>query len=124
MKKLKLFEESIGTPDILLGQIEEELNLNAIFMRMAASGNSRKIYSEIDSKLETARESYEKLNGLAIATKMDFNYDEYYKVTLRDREYSNKRIENFVNSLRDKSDLVDKYIGNKHKITRQAYWEL
>jgi superfamily II DNA or RNA helicase len=118
IKKLKLFEESIGTPDILLGQIEEELNLNAIFMRMAASGNSRKIYSEIDGKLETARESYEKLNGLAIANKMDFNYDEYYKVTLRDREYSNKRIENFVNSLRDKSDLVDKYIGTKHKITR------
>ena len=118
IKKLKLFEESIGTPDILLGQIEEELNLNDIFMKMASSKNSKKIYSEIDGKLEAARVSYEKLNELAIAKKMDFNYDEYYKVTLRDREYSNKRIENFVSSLRDKSGLVDKYISTKHKITR------
>ncbi len=118
IKKLKLFEESIGTPDILLGQIEEELNLSAMFMRMAVSRNSKKIYSEIDGKLEKARESYEKLNELAIAKKMDFNYDEYYKVTLRDREYSNKRIENFIGRLREKSDLVDKCISTKHKITR------
>ncbi|MBN2041624.1 MAG: DEAD/DEAH box helicase family protein [Spirochaetes bacterium] len=118
IKKLKLFEESIGTPDVLLGQIEEELNLNSIFMRMALSGNSRKVYSEIDEKLENARKSYEKLNDLAIAKKMDFNYNEYYEVTLEERKYSNKRIENFVNRLRDKTDLVDKYLSTKHKITR------
>ncbi len=117
-KKLRLFEESIGTPDILLGQIEEEINLDAIFMKMAATSNNRKIYSEIDSKLKAARESYEKLNELAVARKMDFNYDEYYKITLRDREYSNRRIENFINSLRNNYKPVDRYIGRKSRITR------
>ena len=118
MKKLKLFEESIGMPDVILGEIEEELNLSALFMRMAASKNNKKIYSEIDEKLDKARESYEKLNELAIAREMNFNYDEYYRVTLQDREYSNKRIESFINSLREKTDLVDKYLSTKHTITR------
>jgi SNF2 family DNA or RNA helicase len=117
-KKLKLFEESIGTPDILLGQIEEELNLSSIFMKMAAGkAGIRKVNSEIDSKLKAARESYEKLNELAITHKMDFNYDEYYRITLEERQYSNKRIENFINNLRDNAN-VDKYLGRKSKLSR------
>ncbi|MBN2402909.1 MAG: DEAD/DEAH box helicase family protein [Spirochaetes bacterium] len=117
-KKLKLFEESIGTPDILLGQIEEELNLSSIFMKMAAGrAGTRKVYSEIDSKLKAARESYEKLNELAIAQRMDFNYDEYYKITLQEREYSNKRIETFINTLRENA-CVDKYLGRKGRLSR------
>jgi hypothetical protein len=46
--KLRLFEESIGTPDIMLGQIEEELSLNSLFMEMAAG---RKKQEEMDEEL-------------------------------------------------------------------------
>ncbi len=118
-RKLKLFEESIGTPDILLGQIEEELNLNRIFMEMALSKkNSRQINSEIDGKLEVARKSYEKLSQLAISTRLDLNYDEYYKTTLKEREYSNKRIEQFIARLRAEYAEVDGLIGRKNALTR------
>ncbi len=118
-KKLKLFEESIGTPDVLLGQIEDGMNLNSIFMDMASKRRSiRKINSEIDDKLMIARESYEKLTDLTITKKMDFNYDEYYRITLQDRQYSNKRIENFVNTLRKCDESVDHLLGKKHKMNR------
>ncbi len=117
-KKLKLFEESIGTPDILLGQIEEELNLNMMFMEMARGKRTRKIYSELDKKIEAAKRSYEKLADLAVLHKIDFNYDEYYRITKSEREYSNKRIEEFVEHLRKVDDIVDSYLGKKHGVNR------
>ncbi len=117
-RKLKLFEESIGTPDILLGQIEEELNLNMLFMEMARGKSTRKIYSQLDNKIEAAKKSYEKLADLAVLQKIDFNYDEYYRVTKSEREYSNKRIEDFVGHLRKVDDIVDSYLGKKHGINR------
>lgn len=118
-RKLKLFEESIGTPDIMLGQIEEELNLNSIFMDIASKRKSiRKINAEIDARVETARRSYEKLNDLAIASRLDFNYDEYYKTTMNERKISNKRIESFISRLRDNSEFINEYIGKKNALTR------
>jgi len=117
-RKLKLFEESIGTPDILLGQIEEELNLNSIFMEMMAGlKNQRKLGAEIDEKMERARRSYEKLSELAVTRKLDFNYDEYYRVTLQERKFSNRRIEEFVNRLRKVDPSVDGVIGRRSRIT-------
>lgn len=118
-KKLKLFEESIGTPDILLGQIEDGLNLNSIFMDMAAGAGARKINSEIESKLQTARENYEKLSELTVSREMDFNYDEYYRITLQDRQYSNNRIENFINTLRGCDEFVDALLSRKNRTTGQ-----
>ncbi len=118
-RKLKLFEESIGTPDILLGQIEEELNLGSIFMEMLLGRRSqRKIGAEIDEKLERARRSYEKLADLAVTRTMDFNYDEYYRVTLQERKISNRRIEEFVNRLRRADPAVETAIGRKNRLTR------
>lgn len=118
-RKLKLFEESIGTPDIMLGQIEEELNLNSIFMDLASKRKSiRKINAEIDARVETARRSYEKLNDLAIASRLDFNYDEYYKTTMNERKISNKRIESFISRLRDNSESLHDYLGKKNTLTR------
>ncbi len=117
-RKLKLFEESIGTPDILLGQIEEELNLNAIFMEMMAGlKNRRKLGAEIDEKMDRARRSYEKLSELTVTRKLDFNYDEYYRVTLQERKVSNRRIEEFVNRLRKVDPHVDGKIGRRNRIT-------
>jgi hypothetical protein len=45
------------------------------------------------------RESYEKIGELTVADKMDFNYDEYYRVTLKERSFSNNRIEHFIETL-------------------------
>jgi superfamily II DNA or RNA helicase len=118
-RKLRLFEESIGTPDILLGQIEEELNLNRVFMDMALKRkHTRAINSEIDAKMDAARKSYEKLTELAISTKLDLNYDEYYRTTLREREYSNRRIEQFVGRLCRECPEAGKLIGKKNPLSR------
>ena len=118
VNKLKLFEESIGVPDILLGQIEDGINLSSIFMDMAAGRKSVKmIYEELDEKLEGARESYEKIGDLTVTKTMDFNYDEYYRVTLQERNYSNRRIESFVNALREQDAEVDRLLGPKHAVS-------
>jgi superfamily II DNA or RNA helicase/uncharacterized protein (UPF0335 family) len=99
-RKLKLFEESIGTPDVLLGEMEDELKLSKLFMEMASGSKSTEsIGAEIDQRLETARKSFEKLSDLTVASQMDFNYDEYYRITLKERQFSNRRIEQFVNLL-------------------------
>ncbi len=118
-RKLKLFEESIGAPDILLGQIEEELNLNSIFMEMLLGRKSaRKLGAEIDENLEKARRSYEKLSELAVTQKLDFNYDEYYRITLRERAFSNQRIEDFISRAKRVSPEVDTRLGRKSRISR------
>ncbi|MDY6969376.1 MAG: SNF2-related protein [Spirochaetota bacterium] len=115
--KLQLFNDSIGETDVLLGQIEDELNLNSLFMNMA-SGNisSRKLYAEIDKTITTARKNYENISDLAVSREMDFNYDEYYRVTLKERKYSNHRIEQFVNKVQKIDDYTNQFIGKKHTI--------
>lgn len=117
-RKLRLFEESIGTPDVLLGQIEEELNLPSIIMDLLSRRKTiRKAGAEIEEKLERARKSYEKLSQLAVTQKLDFNYDEYYRITLRERAFSNKRIEDFINRLRRIDGMVDECIGRRSRLT-------
>lgn len=106
--KVELFEESLGKHDILLGQIDDEVPLNRLFMEMAAGCKTeKKIVSEVNERLRWARESYAKLSELTVAKKMDFNYDEYYRITLKEREFSNKRIEKFMLRL----NKVDSYPG-------------
>ena len=105
--KLRLFEESIGVPDVLLGKIEDELRLGSLFMEMTAglrSGSS--VDDEVERRLELAREGYEKISELAVADRIDFNYDEYYRITLKDRKFSNQRIERFVNLLMETDDIA------------------
>ena len=85
--KLRLFEESIGAPDVLLGQVEDELKLNRLFMEMASGKKSRGLVkSEIEERLEAARKSYEKLDSLTLTDRMDFNYDEYYRINPKREE--------------------------------------
>ena len=115
-RKLKLFEESIGVPDVLLGQMEDELNLTALFMEAAAGGKSKKaMMAEVDEKIKNARRSYEKLSELTVARNMDFNYDEYYAITMKERQFSNRRIESFVNRLGDADQETAKLIGPKNR---------
>ena len=99
-KKLRLFEESIGVPDVLLGEIEDELKLNSLIMEMAAGMRSRKsMGEEVERRIDTARKSFEKISELTVASQIDFNYDEYYRVTLKERTFSNRRIEQFASDL-------------------------
>lgn len=98
--KLKLFEDSIGSPDIMLGEIEDEINLTSLFMDYAAKRRkTRELDAEIERRVNVARENYKKLASLTVSGRMDFNYDEYYKITMQERRFSNRRIERFVNRL-------------------------
>ncbi len=100
--KLKLFEDSLGAPDIMLGEIEDELSLNSLFMEYAAGSRKKKdVEEEIQQRINTARENYEKLSELTVSGRMDFNYDEYYRITMKERQFSNRRIERFINMLQE-----------------------
>ncbi len=117
--KLKLFEESIGMPDVLLGQIEDELRLNTLFLEMMAKKRSRKsLMAEVDDKIESARRSYEKLGELTVARNLDFNYDEYYSITLKERQFSHRCIESFVGRLALADAGVAACIGGKNGRTQ------
>jgi len=115
-EKLRLFEESIGTPDIMLGDMEDEFNINKLFMSMASGEKSQKdIELELDSRMQWIKDSYAKLTDLNLADKMDLNYDEYYKVTLKERQFSNNRIEKFVMDLNEIDSLPSQILGKKNK---------
>jgi len=118
-RKVKLFEESIGTPDVLLGEIEEELNLGRLFMELVSGRLTRRtVNREIDVRLEAARRGYEKLSELVVARTMDFNYDEYYRITLKERKFCNRRIEGFVNRAQALDARVREIIGAKGRLNR------
>jgi len=114
--KLKLFEESIGPPDIMLGQIEDELKLNNLFMEMAAGRKKEKaIDQELDERVHAARVHYEKLSELTVTSRMDFNYDEYYRITLKERQFTNQRLEHFVELLQEEDTFPLQYLSKRHR---------
>jgi len=113
--KLKIFEESIGTPDVMLGQIEDEVNLNTLFMELATGRKKKKdVEEELSGRMENARQSFEKLTELTVSGRMDFNYDEYYKVTLKDRSFTNRRIEKFINRFMEEDSYAENMISPKN----------
>jgi superfamily II DNA or RNA helicase len=91
--KLHLFKESIGPPDIMLGQIEDELNLATLFMKITRK-KSKKDSSDsiVDQAVLRAKKSFEKLNSLTLTSKLDFNYDDYYRITCKNRQFSNTQV--------------------------------
>jgi superfamily II DNA or RNA helicase len=121
--KLQLFENSIGTPDIMLGQIEDELKLTTLFMDMSTGRrNVKSAEAEIDLSIARARASYEKISELTVSRRMDFNYDEYYRITQKDRLFSNKQLETFIDSVRRQSSDVTACIGDKE--TKTKLWPI
>ncbi|TAL35264.1 MAG: DEAD/DEAH box helicase [Spirochaetes bacterium] len=112
-RKLQLFEESIGMPDVLLGQIEDEVSLNKLFMEMASGRRSRRaLMEEIDRSIQTARKSYEKLSELTVTRAMDFNYDEYYAITMKERQFSHRRVESLMNRLAAADEYAATFLGS------------
>jgi hypothetical protein len=98
------------------------LKLGSLFMEMAAglrSGTS--VDGEVDRRLELARQGYEKISELAVADRIDFNYDEYYRVTLKERKFSNRRIERFINLLMQQDDFASRMlVGEGNGLYRVA----
>lgn len=117
--KLKLFEDSIGAPDIMLGEIEDELKLDSLFMGFAAGNKKKKeLDAEIERQATAARENYKKLSELTVSGRMDFNYDEYYRVTMKERQFSNRRIERFINTLQDEDGYCAAFLSAKHPVKK------
>jgi hypothetical protein len=113
--KLKIFEESIGIPDIMLGQIEDEANLDKLFMEFASGRKNKKdLEVEFQYRIENARQSFEKLTELTLTERMNFNYDEYYKVTLKERSITNRRIEKFINAFMEEDTFAENIISLKN----------
>ncbi|MCX8123658.1 MAG: SNF2-related protein [Spirochaetes bacterium] len=116
--KLKLFEESLGTPDVILGDIADERFFNRIFMELIAGlKNKRKVSKDIDTHLQKARESYSKLQELTVARKIDMNFDQYYTITMQEREFTNARIEQFMNELKSVDTSIAQCISDPNPKT-------
>ncbi|TGK11523.1 DEAD/DEAH box helicase [Leptospira fletcheri] len=94
--KIRLFEESIGNSDELLGAIEDELDFHSSFMKFV-TGNKKlgEIEEEIDQRIRIAKKGFEKLGSLVTPKLIDFNLEDYYKTTLQERAYTNSHLEDF-----------------------------
>ncbi|TGK02928.1 DEAD/DEAH box helicase [Leptospira langatensis] len=94
--KIKLFEESIGNSDELLGAIEDELDFHSSFMKFVTGNKKLKeVEEEIDQRIRIAKKGFEKLGSLVTPKLLDFNLEDYYKTTLQERSYTNQHLENF-----------------------------
>ncbi|HMV40898.1 MAG TPA: SNF2-related protein [Leptospiraceae bacterium] len=95
--KIKLFEDSIGASDALLGTIEDELDFNSSFMRfITGSKTKEEIEIEMDLRIKVAEQGFNKLNDLVTPKLIDFNLQDYYNHTLSERQYNNTHLEEFL----------------------------
>ncbi|MDZ4725181.1 MAG: SNF2-related protein [Leptospira sp.] len=95
--KIKLFEESIGASDELLGTIEEELDFNSSFMHFITGTKTKEeMDSELDIRIQVAQKGFEKLNSLVTPKLLDFNLKDYYDHTQDEREWNNQHLEEIV----------------------------
>ena len=92
--KIRIFEESIGPSDMLLGSIEEEIHLNQFIMDFVSGKISKEKFEEnLSQKIETAKKSYQLLSDLVSPSVVDFNLIDYYKITQQERSIDNLHIE-------------------------------
>lgn len=108
--KIRIFEESIGPSDMLLGSIEEEVNLSQFIMDFVSGKISKDKFEEnISHKIETAKKSYQLLSDLVSPSVIDFNLIDYYKFTQKERTIDNLHIEKItLNYLKDNKNSIYK----------------
>jgi SNF2 family DNA or RNA helicase len=95
--KIRLFEESIGVSDTLLGTIEDELDFNSSLMKFVTGGKTKEeLEQEIDSRIKIAEIGYKKLDSLLTPKLVDFNLQDYYNHTLSERSFDNSHLEDFI----------------------------
>ena len=94
--KIKLFEESIGASDALLGTIEHELDFNSSFMKFITGTKTKEeLEAELDLRIKVAEQGFQKLENLVTPKLLDFNLQDYYKHTFQEREFNNSHLEEF-----------------------------
>ncbi|MDH5655241.1 MAG: SNF2-related protein [Spirochaetia bacterium] len=92
--KIRLFEESIGPSDALLGAIEDENIFQNKFMQFITGKKTKKEFNqELNEMLKLADTGYTRLNELVSPQMVDFNLDDYYRHTKKDRSLDNDNIE-------------------------------
>ncbi|TGN10940.1 DEAD/DEAH box helicase [Leptospira ilyithenensis] len=95
--KIKLFEESIGASDELLGTIEGELDFNSSFMKFITGTKSKEeLETEFDLRIQVAQKGFQKLNSLVTPKLLDFNLKDYYDHTQDERDWNNQHLEEVV----------------------------
>ncbi|MCB1179242.1 MAG: DEAD/DEAH box helicase family protein [Leptospiraceae bacterium] len=95
--KIRLFEESIGTSDALLGTIEEEFDFNSTLMKFVTGSKTKEeMDQELDLRVKVAEQGFQKLNNLVTPKLLDFNLQDYYNHTLSERQFDNSHLEDFV----------------------------
>lgn len=95
--KIRLFEESIGPSDSLLGSIEEDSNFHSVLMDVVSGRISASDFEEnLEDRIRSARSSFERLGELVTPRCVDFNLDDYYRSTQKTRPLENLQIENLV----------------------------
>lgn len=96
-KKIRLFEESIGPSDMLLGTVEDDLRFSRSLMDFVSGRISRSMFDDgLEERLSRARDSYSLLNELVAPRFVDFNLNDYYRHTQRERRIDNGLIEDLV----------------------------
>ncbi|MBI3395604.1 MAG: DEAD/DEAH box helicase, partial [Spirochaetia bacterium] len=93
-QKIKLFEDSIGPSDALLGAIEDDGDFQKRVMEFVSGRASKKAFDdELESQIRISREGYGILNELVAPQRLDFNLHDYYDFTRASREIDNEAIE-------------------------------
>ncbi len=96
-QKIRLFEESIGPSDMLLGTVEDDLRFSRSLMDFIAGRTGKKEFDEnLEERVNRARNSYNLLNQLVAPRFVDFNLNDYYRYTRRERRLDNSLIEDLV----------------------------
>jgi ERCC4-related helicase len=92
--KIRLFEESIGPSDALLGALEDEADFQGRLMEFVTGVKTKEEFdAELGEKLLLAERGYGKLNELVTPQCLDFNLDDYYSHTRGRRAVDNDEIE-------------------------------
>ncbi|HMU82220.1 MAG TPA: SNF2-related protein [Leptospiraceae bacterium] len=97
--KIKLFEESIGASDALLGAVQDEVEFQRDLMEFITNKKTRKeLNEELAAKLKTAESGYSKLHTLVSPSRMNFNWDDYYGYTKRERSINSRTLEKITSN--------------------------
>ncbi|MCB1170587.1 MAG: DEAD/DEAH box helicase family protein [Leptospiraceae bacterium] len=121
--KIRLFEESIGPSDMLLGSIEDDLKFSRTLMDFVSGKLDKQSFeSTVEERVALARNSYERLNELVAPRMVDFNLTDYYRITEKERAIKNSEIEHlctyFCQRTERSSFSLEDLGGGIYEITR------
>lgn len=92
--KIQLFEDSIGPSDALLGAVQDEGDFQRDVMAFITSKKTKEeVDRELEARLATAKRGYAQLHTLISPSKMNFNWDDYYSFTKKERSISSQLLQ-------------------------------